>query len=43
MIHLMNNQNRIHLRINLAAADAAGLTLSSNLLRPAEIVRAAKS
>ena len=43
MIHFVNNKNRIQLRINLAAAEAAGLTLSSNLLRPAEIVRAAKS
>jgi hypothetical protein len=42
MIHLMNNQNHIQLRINLAAAEAAGLTLSSNLLRPAEVVRTAK-
>jgi hypothetical protein len=43
MIHLMNNKNRIQLRINLAATEAAGLTLSSNLLRPAEIIRAAKT
>lgn len=43
MIHLMNNKNRIQLRINLAATEAARLTLSSNLLRPAEIIRAAKS
>jgi len=30
--------NKIRLRVNLAAAKAAGLTLSSKLLRPAQIV-----
>lgn len=40
MIELVNDRNRIRLRINLAAARAAGLTISSNLLRPAEIVGA---
>jgi hypothetical protein len=38
MIELVNERNRIRLRVNLAAARAAGLTISSNLLRPAEIV-----
>lgn len=38
MIELVNDRNRLRLRINLAAARAAGLTISSNLLRPAEIV-----
>lgn len=40
MIEMVNERNRIRLRINLAAARAAGLTISSNLLRPAEIVGA---
>jgi len=40
MIELVNDRNRIRLRINLAAARAAGLTISSNLLRPAEVVGA---
>lgn len=38
MIRLVNDQNRIRLRINRAAAQRAGLTLSSNLLRAATIV-----
>ncbi len=38
MIEMVNERNRIRLRINLAAARVAGLTISSNLLRPAEIV-----
>jgi hypothetical protein len=38
MIRFLTENNRIRLRINLAAARAAGLTLSSKLLRPAEIV-----
>lgn len=40
MIEMVNERNRIRLRINLEAARAAGLTISSNLLRPAEIVTA---
>lgn len=40
MIEMVNDRNRIRLRINLEAARAAGLTISSNLLRPAEIVTA---
>lgn len=40
MIRFVTEQNRIRLRINLEAAKAAGLTISSKLLRPAEIVTA---
>ncbi len=39
MIQLANERNRVRLLINVDAAQAAGLTISSNLLRPAEIVR----
>ena len=39
MIHFVNDRNRIRLRIDLQAARGAHLTLSSKLLRPAEIVR----
>ncbi len=38
MIRFVTEENRIRLRINLNAAKAAGLVLSSKLLRPAEIV-----
>ena len=38
MIQFVTRDNRINLRINLQAAMAAGLTLSSKLLRPAQIV-----
>lgn len=38
MIRLKNERNRIRLNINLKAAEAAGLTISSKLLRPADIV-----
>jgi hypothetical protein len=38
VIQFTNVQNRLRLRINVAAAKAAGLTISSKLLRPAEIV-----
>jgi hypothetical protein len=38
MIRFVTDRGRIKLRINLAAAKAAGLVLSSKLLRPAEIV-----
>ena len=38
MIQLVNENNRIRLRINVAAAKAGNLTISSKLLRPAEIV-----
>jgi hypothetical protein len=38
MIRFLNENNRIRLRINLRAAKFAGLTISSKLLRPAEIV-----
>lgn len=42
MIQLANEKNRVRLLINVDAAQAAGLTISSNLLRPAEIVRTAR-
>jgi len=38
MIRFVTDHNRIRLRINLEAARAANLTLSSKLLRPAQIV-----
>jgi hypothetical protein len=38
MIRFITENNRVRLRINLEAAQAAHLTLSSKLLRPAEIV-----
>ena len=38
MIRFVTDHNRIRLRINLEAAKAANLTLSSKLLRPAQIV-----
>jgi len=38
MIGFITDHNRIRLRINRQAAEAASLTLSSRLLRPAEIV-----
>jgi len=38
MIRLITVENRIRLRINLEAAQAANLRISSKLLRPAEIV-----
>jgi len=40
MIQFVSDQNRIRLRINLAAAQAANVTISSKLLRVAEIVGA---
>jgi hypothetical protein len=39
MVQLVNDRNRIRLMINIEAARAAGLTISSSLLRAAEIVR----
>jgi hypothetical protein len=39
MIQLATQAGRIRLLINVDSARAAGLTISSNLLRPAEIVR----
>ena len=42
MIEFSTENNRIKLRINAEAAKAAGLTISSKLLRPAEIVGAAR-
>ncbi len=38
MIRFLTEQNRIRLRVNVGAARAAGLTLSSKLLRAAEII-----
>jgi hypothetical protein len=38
MIQFVTDNNRLRLRINDEAARAAGLTISSKLLRPAEIV-----
>jgi hypothetical protein len=38
MIHFIAERSRIRLKINLPAAEAAGLTISSKLLRAAEIV-----
>jgi hypothetical protein len=40
MIQFATENNRIRLRINVDSARAAGLTISSKLLRPAEIVGA---
>jgi hypothetical protein len=39
MIQLATQASRVRLLINVESARAAGLTISSNLLRPAEIVR----
>lgn len=38
MIRFLTAGNRVRMRINLKAAKAAGLTVSSNLLRAAEVV-----
>jgi hypothetical protein len=42
MIRFVIERNKIRLKINLEAAKAAGLTLSSKLLRPAEVVPAGR-
>lgn len=42
MIQFTTENNRIRLRINVDSAKSAGLTISSNLLRPAEIVATAE-
>ncbi len=42
MIRFLTENNRTRLRINLAAAKAAQLVISSKLLRPAEIVAPGK-
>lgn len=42
MIRLVNENNRIRMRINVESAQSAGLIISSKLLRPAEIVRSLK-
>jgi hypothetical protein len=41
MIRFVAENNRIRLRINVDAAKAAGLSISSKLLRPAELVTSA--
>lgn len=41
IIQFTNENNRLRLRINITAARTAGLTISSKLLRPAEIVGSA--
>jgi hypothetical protein len=38
VIQFTNERNRLRLRINVSAAKSAGLTISSKLLRPAEII-----
>jgi len=38
IIVLVNDKNRIRMRINLAAAKASNLVISSKLLRPAEVI-----
>jgi hypothetical protein len=43
MIRFLTEQNRVRLEVNVAAAKAAGLTISSSLLRAARIVGAARS
>jgi hypothetical protein len=40
MIQFATENSRIRLRINVDSARAAGLTISSKLLRPAEIIGA---
>jgi hypothetical protein len=42
MIRFVTDKNKIRLRINLEAAKSANLTISSKLLRPAEIVESGK-
>jgi len=43
MIEFVNDQNRIRFEVNLAAADKAGLTLSSELLKVASAVHRSDS
>jgi hypothetical protein len=42
IVRFYTDRNKIRLRINVAAAKAASLTISSKLLRPAEIVTTGK-
>ena len=42
MIQFVNDKNRIRLRINVEAAQAANIVISSKLLRVAEIVRTSR-
>ena len=41
VIRFLNEERRIRLRINIDSARSAGLTISSKLLRPSEVVGAA--
>ena len=43
MIRFLTEQNRIRLRVNVGAARAAALTISSRLLRAADIVETQKT
>ncbi|HEX2854625.1 MAG TPA: YfiR family protein [Opitutaceae bacterium] len=43
MVRFVTEKNKVRLRINLEAARAAGLIISSKLLRPAEIVTTQKN
>jgi hypothetical protein len=43
MIRFVTEKNKVRFRINLESAKAAGLTISSKLLRPAEIVGSGKA
>ena len=43
MIQFLTRQNKIRLRINLAPVKTANLTISSKLLRPAQIVASGKA
>jgi hypothetical protein len=43
MIRFVTEKNKVRFRINLDSAKAAGLTISSKLLRPAEIVTSGKA
>jgi len=42
MIRFVSERNKIRMRINVAAAEAVQLTISSKLLRAAEIVTTGK-
>jgi hypothetical protein len=43
MVRFLTEQNRVRLEVNVGAVKAAGLTISSNLLRSARIVGAPRS
>jgi hypothetical protein len=42
MIRFVSENNKVRLRINIEAAKAVELTISSKLLRPAEVVTTAE-